>query len=80
MKLTVDQLARIASCGGGFELDAQKYTIDQLARIASCAAPITSSKDAGRINIKNVEKLTVDQLARIASCGKGAVFFITEIE
>jgi DNA replication protein len=71
MALTVDQLARIASAGGGFRVDAKLKTVDQLARLASAA-----STHQARIEIFNTSLLTVDQLARLASAGKGSVFFV----
>lgn len=71
MTLNIDQLARIASLGGGFRVDAKLKTVDQLARIASLA-----STHQARIEIFNATRLTVDELARIASLGKGSVFFV----
>lgn len=68
---TTDQLCRIASYGGGLELDAKNFTSDQLSKIASYA----SGKGARiEISLKN-KKFTSDQLCTIASYGKGCVVF-----
>lgn len=70
MSLTVDQLVRIASAGGGLKVDAKLKTVDQLVRIASAA-----SNHKAILEIINTTLLTVDQKVRIASAGKGSVFF-----
>lgn len=68
---SVNDLIRIASLGGGLELNAKNYTTNDLIRIASLA----SGKGA-RITISVLEKkLSVDDMIRIASLGKGCVSF-----
>lgn len=67
----VNDLVRIASLGGGLELNAKNYTSNDLIRIASLA----SGKGA-RITISVLEKkLTIDEMIRIASLGNGCVSF-----
>lgn len=68
--LTVDELARIAMCGGGFRMDCGSYHIDDLARIAMCA-----SKKKARIIFEGSSVLSVDEMARIALAGDGSASF-----
>jgi hypothetical protein len=71
MILSVDQMVRIASAGGGLDLSGQILSVDQLVRIASAA----SSHKAMIIIPTKDFILSVDQMVRIASAGKGSVVF-----
>ncbi len=66
---SVVDLKGIASCGGGFFLDASQYNETDLKSIAS------STNGRGYIVLRNLSKFTVVQLKSIASSGNGHVIF-----
>jgi hypothetical protein len=68
--LSTDDFVRLASAGGGFTLDAQRFQVNDLVRIASAA----SSKGA-RVTIQNAQNIPLTDLIRIAVAGAGAIFF-----
>lgn len=68
--MTLLDLIRIVSAGGGFHVDCNKYTAIDLVRVANAA-----SIGGGFIYIENASNLNVLDMVRIASAGKGHVIF-----
>jgi hypothetical protein len=68
--LPIVDLLRIASAGGGLELDVRRFTVADLARVAAAARG-----GGSRLVLRKVALLTVDDMIRIGSAGGGAVTF-----
>jgi len=69
LPLTVDDLARLAGRGGGFEIDAARVPHADIVRIVS---HVVSN---ARIVITNAQQIPIDGLVSIAAHGKGTVVF-----
>ena len=69
LPLSVEDLARLAGRGGGFEIDAARVTHADIVRIVS---HVVSN---ARIVITNAQRIPIDDLVSIAAHGKGAVIF-----
>ena len=69
-KMPMDDLIRIANCGGGFRLDAKHRYPDELIQIA------TAAKTGGATVIfYGMSAHYTDDLIQIATAGKGSVIF-----
>ena len=68
--LSTDDLMRIATCGGGFSINAGPRSIDDLMKIANCAGA-----SSARITLTGMHLRSTADLMRIATCGKGCVVF-----
>jgi hypothetical protein len=68
--MSVEELVRIASAGGGFRMKASLKSIEELVRIAAAA----SSKGA-RIVFEGLELRSTEEIIRIAAAGKGCIAF-----
>lgn len=65
-----DNLIEIASCGGGFIINAYKYPTQILKEIATSAGI-----GGGYIILKNIGPIPTQTLKEIAACGKGHIIF-----
>lgn len=68
--LSVDDVIRVATCGGGLKLNCQSFFVGDLIRIATVA----KSKNAV-LTLENSAALTVDDMLRLATAGSGVVIF-----
>lgn len=70
MILTIDQLKRIASSGGGLVIDASSFTFNQISDITAAAA-------AGKatLTVHNLAGLTASQLTQLAVLAPGLITF-----
>ena len=73
MKLSIDQIVRIAAAGGGLTIDASDNSVDQVVRIAAAASTHQAS-----LVIRHTQNYSVDQLVRIPAAGKGCLVFDSE--
>ena len=68
--MTINDLVRIASAGGGFNIDCSKYTVLDIVRIANAA-----SIGGGLVFLGNTSHFTLNDKVRIAAASKGHVIF-----
>lgn len=68
--MTIIDLVRIASAGGGFNIDCSKYSVLDIVRIAAAA-----KIGGGLIYLNNTSKFTIIDKVRIAAASKGHVIF-----
>lgn len=68
--MTLNDLIRIASAGGGFHIDCSKYTVSDIVRIANAA-----SIGGGLIYLNNTSMFTLMDKVRIAAASKGHIIF-----
>lgn len=67
--MTANELARVASFGGGFTISARNFRIDDIVRIVSFMQP------KAQIVIKDARLIPVDGMVRISSFARGSVVF-----
>jgi DNA replication protein len=68
---STEDLMRIATCGGGFCLNAGGRATEDLMRIATAASGKTA-----RITFRGLSGRSTEDLMRIATAGKGCVEFV----
>ena len=70
LPLTPDELVRLASYGGGFEIDAAQVSQADIVRIASYAGT-----SGAKILVTNARQIPIAELEAIAAHGKGNIVF-----
>lgn len=68
--MTITDLVRIASAGGGFNIDCSNYSVLDIVRIAAAA-----NTGGGLIFLNNTSKFTIIDKVRISAASKGHVIF-----
>lgn len=71
MPKTKNDLVRIASAGGGFNLSCATVSTDDLIRIAAAASILKPT-----LTFTEAESKPIQDLVRIAAAGKGCVQFV----
>ena len=70
MKITTEELKRIAAAGGGLVIDASIFTFHQIKEVAAAA-----STGNAKIQVNKPSELTASQLHELAVIASGLVVF-----
>jgi len=69
-RMTAEDLAYIASCGGGMTVSAGRRSSQELGHIASCG-----KRHGATLRILQSDRLTREEAGYVASCSPGNVVF-----